>query len=69
VPVIMISSRTGQKHRSRAEALGVSAYLGKPYAEADLITRIEQFIANKRGVLLAADPATGLVQTVKGDEA
>lgn len=69
VPVIMISSRTGQKHRSRAEALGVSAYLGKPYAEVDLITRIEQFIANKRGALLTTDSTTGMAQTVKGDEA
>lgn len=51
VPVIMISSRTGQKHRSRAEALGVSAYLGKPYAEADLIERIEHFVAQVRGGL------------------
>lgn len=49
VPVIMISSRTGQKHRSRAEALGVSAYLGKPYSEADLIERIESFITEVRG--------------------
>ncbi|OZB78110.1 MAG: hypothetical protein B7X28_09230 [Halothiobacillus sp. 13-55-253] len=48
VPVIMISSRTGQKHRSRAEALGVSAYLGKPYAEVDLIGRIESFITDVR---------------------
>ncbi|OYY55626.1 MAG: hypothetical protein B7Y53_03505, partial [Halothiobacillus sp. 28-55-5] len=48
VPVIMISSRTGPKHRNRAEALGVSAYLGKPYAEADLIARIEEFLTDKR---------------------
>ncbi|ANJ67625.1 hypothetical protein A9404_09730 [Halothiobacillus diazotrophicus] len=67
VPVIMISSRTGQKHRSRAESLGVSAYLGKPYAEADLINRIEQFIADKRGKLLAAHGIRG--GTTKGDEA
>ncbi len=63
VPVIMISSRTGQKHRNRAEALGVSAYLGKPYAEADLIERIESFITEARGrtgagaVALAGGPA------------
>ena len=48
VPVIMISSRTGQKHRSRAEALGVNAYLGKPYTESDLIARIDQFIGDRR---------------------
>ncbi|WP_407275591.1 Hpt domain-containing protein [Halothiobacillus sp. DCM-1] len=50
VPVIMISSRTGQKHRSRAESLGVNAYLGKPYTEADLIARIDQFIGDRRPI-------------------
>ena len=43
-PVIMISSRTGQKHRARAEALGVSAYLGKPYTELDLIDTIARLL-------------------------
>ncbi len=43
-PVIMISSRTGQKHRARAEALGVSAYLGKPYTELDLIETITRLL-------------------------
>lgn len=58
VPVIMISSRTGQKHRSRAEALGVSAYLGKPYSEADLIERIERFITEVRAKSTADERAT-----------
>ncbi|HER35249.1 MAG TPA: response regulator, partial [Halothiobacillaceae bacterium] len=43
-PVVMISSRTGQKHRTRAENLGVSAYLGKPYTELDLIETIERLL-------------------------
>ena len=43
-PVVMISSRTGQKHRTRAETLGVSAYLGKPYTELDLIDTIERLL-------------------------
>jgi chemosensory pili system protein ChpA (sensor histidine kinase/response regulator) len=37
VPVIMISSRTADKHREQAQALGVSAFLGKPYDESELL--------------------------------
>jgi len=31
IPIIMITSRTGQKHKDRAMAIGVDRYLGKPY--------------------------------------
>jgi len=41
VPIIMITSRTGEKHRGKAESLGVKHYLGKPYQESDLLARIE----------------------------
>ena len=34
VPIIMITSRVGEKHRARAIELGVDDYLGKPYQEA-----------------------------------
>jgi chemosensory pili system protein ChpA (sensor histidine kinase/response regulator) len=68
VPVIMISSRTGQKHRSRAEALGVSAYLGKPYAEADLIGRIESFITEARSRTGAGASALAEAGTVQNNE-
>ena len=37
VPVIMITSRTGDKHRQRAFEMGVSEYITKPYEEAELI--------------------------------
>ena len=40
IPIIVISSRTAPKHRSRASELGVNAYLGKPYEEAELLERI-----------------------------
>jgi chemosensory pili system protein ChpA (sensor histidine kinase/response regulator) len=36
IPIIMISSRTAGKHRDQAVQLGVNAFLGKPYPEADL---------------------------------
>ena len=40
IPIIVISSRTAPKHRSRATELGVNAYLGKPYEESDLLKHI-----------------------------
>ncbi|MDH3985454.1 MAG: response regulator, partial [Gammaproteobacteria bacterium] len=44
VPIIMITSRTGDKHRERAEEIGVNNYLGKPYQENDLLDSIQQII-------------------------
>lgn len=43
VPIIMITSRTGDKHRNRAMELGVDCYLGKPYNEAQLLESISSF--------------------------
>lgn len=40
IPIIMITSRTGEKHRDRALALGVNEYLGKPYQETELLNTI-----------------------------
>ncbi|WP_018871786.1 Hpt domain-containing protein [Thioalkalivibrio sp. ALJ16] len=42
VPIIMITSRSGTKHRERADRLGVNAYLGKPYLENDLLAAIRE---------------------------
>jgi chemosensory pili system protein ChpA (sensor histidine kinase/response regulator) len=44
IPIIVISSRTAPKHRSRAVELGVNAYLGKPYEESELLQRIASFV-------------------------
>ena len=41
VPIIMITSRTGEKHRQRALDIGVQQYLGKPYNESELLSHIE----------------------------
>ena len=41
VPIVMITSRSGHKHRERAMSLGVDVYLGKPYQEEDLRREIE----------------------------
>lgn len=45
LPIIMITSRTGQKHRDRAMAIGVNEYLGKPYQESVLLQSIAQWSA------------------------
>ncbi len=45
IPIIMITSRTGDKHRNLAMELGVKRYLGKPYQEADLLDNIYSVMA------------------------
>ena len=40
VPIIMITSRTGDKHRQRAMDIGVDRYLGKPYQELELMRNV-----------------------------
>jgi chemosensory pili system protein ChpA (sensor histidine kinase/response regulator) len=40
IPIIMITSRSGEKHRKLALELGVKRYLGKPYQEAELLDNI-----------------------------
>ena len=47
IPIIMITSRTGEKHRQRAMDLGVNSYLGKPYQEADLLDNIYGLLAER----------------------
>jgi chemosensory pili system protein ChpA (sensor histidine kinase/response regulator) len=49
VPIIMITSRTGEKHRQRALDIGVERYLGKPYQEADLIAQIRELLDARDG--------------------
>ncbi len=48
IPIVMITSRTGEKHRARAIELGVNDYLGKPYQESQLLDAIEPLVS-KRG--------------------
>ena len=44
LPIIMITSRTGAKHRDKAMEIGVNAYLGKPYQEDELMENINGLI-------------------------
>ncbi|MCE3251062.1 MAG: response regulator [Cellvibrio sp.] len=44
LPIIMITSRTGEKHRERAFSLGVNKYMGKPYQEDLLLSNINELL-------------------------
>ncbi len=57
VPIIMITSRVGEKHRARAIELGVDDYLGKPYQDSQLIDAITALVAQRRGVHRASGTA------------
>ncbi len=45
IPIIMITSRTAEKHRNRAQELGVEGYLGKPFQEEELLRRLREMLA------------------------
>ena len=53
LPIIMISSRTGEKHRERARQIGVDRFIGKPFQESDLLMSIQELTT------AAADVSTG----------
>ncbi|GBL44250.1 signal transduction histidine kinase CheA [Sulfuriferula multivorans] len=44
VPIIMITSRTADKHRDHAMSLGVNAYLGKPFQEEELLAQVAHYM-------------------------
>lgn len=48
VPIIMITSRTGEKHRDRAFEIGVNSYMGKPFQEGELLNTIQELLTQAR---------------------
>ena len=44
IPIVMITSRTGEKHRQRAMELGVDQYMGKPFQEEQLVKTLNQLL-------------------------
>lgn len=48
VPIVMITSRTGDKHRQRAMEIGVQRYMGKPYQELDLMRNVYDLLGIAR---------------------
>jgi chemosensory pili system protein ChpA (sensor histidine kinase/response regulator) len=47
-PLIMISSRTADKHQSLAREIGVDAFFGKPVQDDELISKVNELLASKR---------------------
>ncbi|MBW4514412.1 MAG: response regulator [Timaviella obliquedivisa GSE-PSE-MK23-08B] len=45
IPVTMLTSRSGEKHRQLAMSLGATAYFSKPYNEQALLQTLKQLIA------------------------
>ena len=46
IPIIMITSRSTEKHRNQAKAAGVNVYLTKPFSEDDLLQHVAELTAN-----------------------
>ena len=45
LPIVMISSRTGEKHKEHASELGVDKFLGKPFQENELLATIDELVS------------------------
>ena len=45
VPIIMISSRTAQKHRTVADDIGINAFLGKPVQDEELMQYVHDLLS------------------------
>lgn len=50
IPVAMLTSRSGEKHRQLAISLGASAYFSKPYNEQNLLRSLEEMVTSNREV-------------------
>jgi chemosensory pili system protein ChpA (sensor histidine kinase/response regulator) len=45
VPVVMITSRSTEKHRQQAETAGVNVYLTKPFSDDELLRHVMELTA------------------------
>jgi len=50
LPIVMISSRTADKHQNYARDIGVNVFLGKPYREDELLGHIAGFLKNASAI-------------------
>jgi CheY-like chemotaxis protein len=47
LPILMLTSRSGDKHRDKAYALGATEYLTKPYLEQDLLAALAECLVQR----------------------
>ncbi|MFC4343432.1 hybrid sensor histidine kinase/response regulator [Cupriavidus numazuensis] len=62
MPLVMITSRTAEKHRRYAQEIGVDVYLGKPYNEDELLGTLQRLIGAR------AAGVAGSVAQMLGDQ-
>jgi chemosensory pili system protein ChpA (sensor histidine kinase/response regulator) len=48
LPIVMLTSRGGAKHRDKAQSLGVTDYMVKPFQEDSLIANIDRLVKDAR---------------------
>lgn len=63
MPLVMITSRTAEKHRRYAAEIGVNVYLGKPYNEDELLTTLHHLLGER------AVGTSGSVAQMLGEDA
>jgi CheY-like chemotaxis protein len=51
IPIVMITSRTAEKHRNHALGLGVDVFLGKPFDEVELLRNVRELVARRQPAL------------------
>ena len=51
-PIVVMTTRAGEKHKQMAQSLGVASYLTKPVEERALIRAISQFVSGPTGAKL-----------------
>ena len=64
IPIVMLTSRAGHKHRAKAEALGVEGYLVKPYQEETLVAAVRQVAGRSTGSSEHHDLGRNLLRVV-----
>ena len=57
IPIIMLTSRSGDKHRNKATSVGVSEYLVKPYLDEVLLATIKRCVAAAKQAMGYAEVA------------
>jgi chemotaxis family two-component system sensor histidine kinase/response regulator PixL len=48
IPVVMLTSRSGEKHRLIASELGATAYITKPFLEYKLLAIVQEAVENSK---------------------
>jgi chemosensory pili system protein ChpA (sensor histidine kinase/response regulator) len=48
LPIVMLTSRSSDKHRDKATALGVTDYMVKPFQEDTLVSNIDRLVKASR---------------------